>query len=203
MDISLLPYRPDRDVYRLLGVPPNAISLASLALGLFAVWCLARGQVGSALAGIVLYFAAAVLDHVDGEVARLTYAESWLGEWLDVAVDTVVHASTALALGVATERVAGTGFVLGVVTAIGFVLSAMAAKSTARGEDVPRVLTRLGNRDGFYLLLVAFLALLALAPGKLPALLLVAAVGSHAYWLGHLALRLRQFGLRAVLDDTV
>jgi curved DNA-binding protein CbpA len=24
MDISLLPYRPDRDVYRLLGVPPNA-----------------------------------------------------------------------------------------------------------------------------------------------------------------------------------
>lgn len=24
MDISLLPYRPDRDVYRLLGIPPNA-----------------------------------------------------------------------------------------------------------------------------------------------------------------------------------
>ena len=24
MDISLLPYRPERDVYRLLGVPPNA-----------------------------------------------------------------------------------------------------------------------------------------------------------------------------------
>lgn len=24
MDISLLPYQPDRDVYRLLGVPPNA-----------------------------------------------------------------------------------------------------------------------------------------------------------------------------------
>jgi len=24
MEISLLPYRPDRDVYRLLGVPPNA-----------------------------------------------------------------------------------------------------------------------------------------------------------------------------------
>ena len=175
-----------------LGVPPNPISLASLALGLLAAWCLARATVESGVLGIVLYFAAAVLDHVDGEVARLTYAESRLGEWLDVVVDTVVHASIAMAMAVAAERVAGTGLGLGVVAAIGFALSALSVKTSKGGEGMRRALASLGTRDGFYLLLVAFLAQLAVAPATLPALLLVAAVGAHAYWLGHLALRFRR-----------
>jgi len=69
---------------------------------------------------------------------------------------------------------------------------------------VPRALTRLGNRNGFYVLLLLFLALVALAPAALPALLLVAAVGAHAYWVGHLALRLRhQSGRSALFDDTL
>lgn len=174
-----------------LGVPPNPISLASLTLGLFAAWCLARATVESGLLGIALYFAAAVLDHVDGEVARLTYAESRFGEWLDVAVDTVVHASIALAMGVAAERIAGTGLGLGAVAAIGFALSALSAKTSAGGDDVRQALTRLGSRDGFYLLLVAFFAQLSLAPATLPALLLLTAVGSHVYWLGQLAVRFR------------
>jgi phosphatidylglycerophosphate synthase len=187
----------------MLGLSANLMSLASLAMGLLAVWCLAQATVRSAVVGIALYFVAAVLDHVDGEVARLTYADSKVGEWLDVAVDTVVHAATALALGVAAERVAGSGFGLGVAAAIGFALSALAAKTAPRTEPVPRILIRLGNRDGFYVLLLAFLALLALAPAALPGLLLVAAVGSHAYWLGHAARRLRQHGRSAVLDETL
>jgi phosphatidylglycerophosphate synthase len=186
----------------MLGLSPNLITLASLALGMLAVWCLAQATVRSAVLGIALYLAAAVLDHVDGEVARLTYADSTLGEWLDVAVDTTVHAATALALGVAAERVAGSGFGLGVAAAIGFALSALAAKTTVRSEPVPRVLIRLGNRDGFYVLLALYLALLALAPAALPGLLLVATVGSHAYWLGHVVLRLRQHGRGAVVDET-
>jgi len=101
-----------------LGLSPNAISLANLALGLFGASCLAMATVGTTLIGIVIYFASAVLDHVDGEVARLTYAESRLGEWLDVAVDNVVHASIAIAMGLAAGRVAGTGLALGVVMVI-------------------------------------------------------------------------------------
>ena len=187
-----------------LGLSPNVISLANLALGLLAASYLAKATVGNALLGIVIYFASAVLDHVDGEVARLTYAESRLGEWLDVTVDNVVHALMAVAMGMAAERVAGTGLALGVAMAIGFALSALAAKMSGNGEDVPRALTRLGNRNGFYVLLLLFLALVALAPAALPALLLVAAVGAHVYWVGHLALRLRhQSGRSALFDDTL
>ena len=187
-----------------LGLSPNLISLANLALGLLAVSYLAKATVGNTLLAILIYFASAVLDHVDGEVARLTYAESRLGEWLDVTVDNVVHALMAVAMGVAAERIAGTGLALGVAMAIGFALSALAAKMSGNGEGVPRALTRLGNRNGFYVLLLLFLALLALAPAALPALLLVAAVGAHTYWVGHVVLRLRhQFGRSALFDDTL
>ena len=187
-----------------LGLSPNLISLANLALGLLAVSLVAKATVANTLLGIVIYFASAVLDHVDGEVARLTYAESRLGEWLDVTVDNVVHALIAVAMGIAAEQVAGAGRALGVAMAIGFALSALAAKMSGNGEDVPRALTRLGNRNGFYVLLLAFLVLLARAPAALPALLLVAAVGAHVYWVGHLALRLRhQSGRSALFDDTL
>ncbi len=187
-----------------LGLSPNLISLVNLALGLLAVSFVAKATVGNTCLGILVYFVSAVLDHVDGEVARLTYAESRLGEWLDVAVDNLVHAMMAVAMGMAVERVAGTGLALGVAMAIGFALSGLAAKMSGNGNGVPRALTRLGNRNGFYVLLLAFLALLALAPAALPALLLVAAVGSHAYWVGHLAVRLRhQSGRRALFDDTL
>ena len=82
--------------------------------------------------------------------------------------------------------------------------SGLAAKMSGNGAGVPRTLARLGNRNGFYVLLLMFLALLALAPAALPALLLVAAVGAHTYWVGHLALRLRhQSGRSALFDDTL
>jgi len=110
----------------------------------------------------------------------------------------------AVAMGMAADHVAGTGSGLGVAMAMGFVLSALAAKVSGNGEGVPRALTRLGNRNGFYVLLLLFLALVSLAPAALPALLLVAAVGAHVYWVGHLALRLRhQSGRSALFDDTL
>lgn len=184
-----------------LGLSPNVISLSSLALGLFAVSCLAQATVIGALVAIAMYFAAAVVDHVDGEVARLTYADSKLGEWLDVAVDTVVHAAMAMAMGVVAESVAGTGRFVAVLMAAGFAMSALTAKTSPGGDRVPRVLTRLGNRDGFYVLLVVFLLLLGLAPLALPALLLGATAASHAYWLGYLVIWFRRSYRGAVSAD--
>ena len=127
---------------------------------------------------------------------------SRLGEWPHVAVDTVVHASAALGMGTAANRAAGSGLGLGIAAAVSFALSARAVKTRARSEPAPAVLVRLGNRDGFYALLGSFAALLVLAPAGLPALLLVAALGSHAYWLGHLWHRVEKF-IRAVVGEAV
>lgn len=178
-----------------LGITPNQISVASLLVGLLAVSCFWRAGAGGALAGLAVYVAAVVLDHADGEVARLTLTESRLGEWLDILVDTVVHAALVVAMGVTAQTVAGSGAVLGLAGALGVVASAAVAKQwpvTAARGAVGGALQGLGSRDGFYAMLVLFILARALAPAALPLLMIVIALGSHTYWLARATYTLRR-----------
>jgi len=185
--------RPLTRIAIALGLTPNQVSMLSLLVGLLAVWGFWRATPASAVVGLILYAVAVVLDHSDGEIARLTLSESRLGEWLDVATDTIIHGLLVLALGVSAQQVAGHGAGgLGVLAAIGVVVSAMLAKTSPRsaGRGLGGFLDALGSRDGFYGMLVAFILALAFAPSVLPLLMVVVAVGSHAYWLTRLAYRL-------------
>jgi phosphatidylglycerophosphate synthase len=169
-----------------LGIRPNAISVASLAVGLLAVWCFWNATWPAAVAGLLVYVVAVVLDHADGEVARLTLAESRVGEWLDIVVDTVVHATLVYALGTTAQSVAGGGAWLGALGAAGIVASAAVAKLwpvTGATDRVGGLLDSLGSRDGFYAMLLLFIAARALAPSALPALMVIVALGAHGYWL--------------------
>jgi phosphatidylglycerophosphate synthase len=187
--------RLSRPVTRLaiaLGLTPNQVSMLSLVVGLLAVWGFWHATPLSALLGLALYAAAVVLDHSDGEVARLTLSESRLGEWLDVTNDTVIHGLLVLAMGVTAQQASGRGGIgLGVLAAAGVVVSAMIAKTSPRsaGGGVGGFLDALGSRDGFYGMLGAFILALALAPPLLPLLMIVVAAGSHAYWLTRIAYR--------------
>jgi hypothetical protein len=62
-----------------IGIAPNAVTVASLLVGLGAAWGVALGSVAGAWLGLALYLAAVVLDHADGEVARATGTASRLG----------------------------------------------------------------------------------------------------------------------------
>jgi phosphatidylglycerophosphate synthase len=173
-----------------LGIGPNPISVASGAVGLGAAAAVSRGDLGAVAAGLVLYLLAVVLDHADGEVARLTLSESAVGARLDIVLDTLVHAALALALGWASAAVTGRGVGAGLVAAVGVAASAFAgarwppAPRTAAGRSLLDALT---SRDGFYAMLLLFLALRAGAPALLPALMVVVAIGTHAYWVARLA----------------
>jgi len=171
------------------GIGPNQVSVASVVVGLAGAWCLWNATPGLALVGLALYATSVVFDHADGQVARLTLTESRLGEWLDVLNDTLVHAALVLAMGVTTG---GASTVLGVIAAAGVVGSSATAKTATRSTTpgVARLLDALGNRDGFYTMLLAFIALLTFRPSLLPALMLVVAIGTHAYWLTRLLVRL-------------
>ena len=175
-----------------LPVNPNQVTLLSLALGLGAAWMLWFATQASALAGVALYMLAVVVDHSDGEVARLTFQESAFGEWLDFTADTVIHAALVLGMGVTASRVGGSAMVLaGAGAAFGVILSALSARflpeGAAREERLATVLKRLGTRDLFYMVLVAFLLGLWFAPHLLPVLVGLLAVGSQGYWLTCLA----------------
>lgn len=175
------------------GITPNPVTIASLLIGLAGVGCFWPGSAALAAVGLALYAASVVLDHADGAIARLTFAESPFGEWLDVVVDTVIHSMMVLVMGIAAHRLAGGGAaVFGVIAAAGFVASAAVAKTSppAGGSGLRGLFQALGNRDGFYAMLVFFILGLAFWPSSLPFLMAVVAVGSHAFWLGGLALRL-------------
>ena len=113
----------------LLPVTPNQVTLLSLALGLGAAWMLWSATQASALVGLALYMLAVVVDHSDGEVARLTFQESAFGEWLDFTTDTVTHAGLVLGMGVTASHVGGSVMVLaGACAALGVILSALFAR---------------------------------------------------------------------------
>jgi phosphatidylglycerophosphate synthase len=172
-------------------VTPNQVSLASLAIGLAAIWCAWRATPLSAAAGVLLYLLACVVDHSDGEVARLTFQESRFGAYLDWLIDTIIHAGLVLAMGVSAGGRAMA--VVGAVGAAGVTLSAMFARWLPReiaiGEAVGGALRDMGNRDLFYVLLLAFVVLRWLAPIALPGLAIFVALGSQSYWIacaGHI-----------------
>ncbi len=177
-----------------LPVTPNQVSLLSLALGLASAWMLWAATPASAATGLALYMLAVVVDHSDGEVARLTFQESAAGEWLDFAVDTLIHALLVLAMGVTASQVGGPLLVVaGACAAFGVTLSAFFARFLPEApgpEDrVNTVLKGMGTRDLFYLVLVAFIVSLWQAPRALPVLVGLLAAGSQGYWLACLGRR--------------
>jgi phosphatidylglycerophosphate synthase len=176
-----------------LAVTPNQVTIASLLVGLAAAACLwSATSAGLALIGVLLYAVSVVIDHADGELARLTLQESVAGERLDFISDTLVHALVVIGMGVAAARQVGSGaLVLGLVAGAGVTLSAIVARRLPVGRHgAQQLLKRIGSRDLFYVLLLIFVSGLAAAPPLLLAVLALAAAGSQAYWLVALAARL-------------
>jgi phosphatidylglycerophosphate synthase len=167
-------------------VTPNHVSLSSLAIGLVAIWCFWHATVASAWLGVLLYAVASIVDHADGEIARLTFQESRLGANLDWTIDTIIHAGIVLGIGVSSGGWPTS--LVGLAGAIGVTLSAVFARYLPReievGPTVGGLLTHIANRDLFYLVLLYFATLRWLAPSLVFLVAVLVAVGSQVYWLG-------------------
>jgi phosphatidylglycerophosphate synthase len=82
-------------------VTPNQVTLLALAVGLAGAALLAGGgRAAIAIAG-ALIFLQNVLDSCDGELARLRFQFSALGQWLDNIADDLVDAALMAGLGIA------------------------------------------------------------------------------------------------------
>jgi CDP-L-myo-inositol myo-inositolphosphotransferase len=69
------------------GIRPNQLSLGILAIGLASGVVASRGDPRSLIVGAALLQTQSVLDGCDGELSRLTFRGSRLGEWLDTVGD--------------------------------------------------------------------------------------------------------------------
>jgi phosphatidylglycerophosphate synthase len=72
-------------------VTPNQVTLAATAIGLLSAWLFAVPDYWPRVLGAMLFLVATTVDGVDGELARLTMAESRLGAQLDTLTDNLVH----------------------------------------------------------------------------------------------------------------
>lgn len=173
-------------------VTPNQITMASVATGLLGAWLLGHDTWAATLAGLLLFQASVILDHVDGEVARLKFAFTRLGKWLDNIGDHVVDLAVILfvawraAVGSSSEMFAALGLVAGVGVTGAFLLvfwwsvsdqARQPRRAGIAGALAPG-LHALANRDG--LCLTVWLTMLLGQPAWL---LWTLAVGANVYWL--------------------
>ena len=78
---------------------PNHVTIAAICVGLVAAWLASRGGYAMlALAGVLLEVNS-ILDSCDGELARLRFQYSKLGQWLDNLADDVVDNLFLIAVG--------------------------------------------------------------------------------------------------------
>ncbi|MBI4610045.1 MAG: CDP-alcohol phosphatidyltransferase family protein [Candidatus Rokubacteria bacterium] len=171
-----------------LPVTPNAVTLAGLVVGVIAASQFWYATPNSAMLGLLLYFLQAVVDHVDGELARLTGQVSKFGAWLDVGVDTATDILIVVGMAVtAGPRNGPLRVALSALAGAGIALCSLFTNffPPPAGRGVARATLRLANRDPVYFILAAFLVLLWKADWLLPLFIWVLVIGSHAYWLAH------------------
>lgn len=173
-------------------ITPNQITLAAMFIGVFAAWFFSRGTGNWPLWGALVFQLSAIIDCVDGDIARSLYKETSIGKWLDIGADQVVHLSlfAAIAVGVHTAGSGAPVLLLGGSAAAGalisflVVLRGMLQSEDKRNPKLAKLIDTATNRDFSYLLIVLA------AIGRLEFFLWLAAIGSHVFWLMALSIQL-------------
>lgn len=81
-------------------ITPNLMSVFTFMLAIAAAICAAQGGYWYTLAGAFLFQWNSILDGVDGELARVRFQHSKLGQWLDTVSDDVSNLIFYAGLGI-------------------------------------------------------------------------------------------------------
>ena len=173
---------------------PNQISVVATLIGIASAVCFGVGTAATAMLGAVLLQISAIIDCVDGDVARAVFKESPLGKWLDIVGDQVVHIGVFVAIGLGLWRAGVDAPVLilassaGVGVAISFavVLRGLLNPELQKNSALQRLIDATTNRDFSVLLLTLVVA------DRLVWFLWLAAFGVHAFWMIALSLQFKR-----------
>jgi CDP-alcohol phosphatidyltransferase len=97
-------FRLTRYVLVHLPITPNMVTLFAGFLGLWGALLISTGTYTNIVTGFLLAQAQSILDGCDGELARVRFQQTSIGEWLDTIVDDVLNLALVLAVGVALWR---------------------------------------------------------------------------------------------------
>jgi phosphatidylglycerophosphate synthase len=96
-------FRLTRHFFCKLPITPNQITIGAGLVGLAGAALIATGRYAAIVAGFALAHAQSVLDGCDGELARVRFQRSALGEWLDTFVDDALNLALIGALALAAR----------------------------------------------------------------------------------------------------
>jgi phosphatidylglycerophosphate synthase len=172
-------------------ISPNAVSLASMAIGLVAAYAFAVGRYPATVVAAILFQLSAVVDCVDGDIARALFKESPFGKWLDLAGDQVVHLAVFAGITVGLVRDGespfavwlGASAVLGALLSFAVVVRGMRQPANGRSQLLQKLIDAVTNRD-FSVLVLALACF-----DRLEWFLWLSAIGSHVFWLTALGLQ--------------
>ncbi len=85
-------------------IRPNQLSIVILAIGLLGAYFAYRGTYGWIALGALLFQLQSIFDGCDGEMSRLTFRGSVMGEWLDTIGDDLTNYAFFTALGLGLYR---------------------------------------------------------------------------------------------------
>jgi phosphatidylglycerophosphate synthase len=168
-------------------ISPNQVSFVSILIGVASAWFFARGNF---VAGALVFQLCAIIDCVDGDLARALFKQSRLGKWLDLGGDQVVHFSVFAAIGIGVARIdpsvpaiaLGASAAVGVLLCFAVIVRALRLPVARRGALLNQLLDATANRDFSVLLLV--LAIF----GRMDLFLWMVGIGIHVFWIALLAL---------------
>ena len=116
-----------RPIVRLLcstPVTPNALTLASLAVGIASCWAFTRGFYSAYVSGAVLFFLSGLCDEMDGMLARIKFRESAFGTWFKDLVDNATYLLVFVGMTIGLHRQFGrVELIWGIALIAGSVLS--------------------------------------------------------------------------------
>ncbi len=189
----------------------NQLSVALVAMGLYAAWLFSIGHYWAGVLGGFLSLAASVLDGCDGEIARLKFQESALGCWIETVGDYTYYIAIFVGLTVGAVRHTGSHafYWIGALALSGTLLAfalliflrsritagrpeKLHAIARERFKAQPTPWSRLIWRISFVATRAAMpYGIMAFALlDALPAIVVLAAIGANVYWIS-IAVRLR------------
>ena len=178
-------------------ISPNFVTCLNFLTGLVALYFFSFPGYMDKLCGAVLLQVSTIIDHSDGEIARLKFQTSRFGGILDLVLDQIIYTLLMLAIGIGVAADHGnTYFWLGVACAFGsfmgclyttinqlFETRILALVEKPEEEVVEsetkfsKMIETFGTREfGYYLLFVALI-------DKLHWLLWVFAIGVQFFWI--------------------
>jgi len=172
-------------------VTPNQVTVISALIGLVSAWFFAQGTHWAGLAGALLLQLAALVDCVDGDIARIVFKESPIGKWLDLGLDQVVHVAVFAAIAVGLSRQGmdtpvlwlGLSAVAGALISFPVVVRGRLLANNEADSRLEKFIDAASTRD--FTALLIFLAVI----DRLHWFLWLAGITVHVFWVTALVLQ--------------